>query len=245
MPTLGYVLWEGASLLSGDPVVVIANKFSRSTSNNKKTGAMVQTWILCQNLPPNEAVKTRADSAICGSCLHRGATPSERTCYVNVGRAPTAVWKAYHRGRYDRSWAPSFFADRLVRIGSYGDPAAVPVDVWDQVCLQATGWTGYTHQWRTSSRDLSRYCMASVDSTAERDEAKALGWRTFRVTKSTDYARQFGEASCPASQHMNNLLQCVSCLSCNGTAGSSRRGDIVIPAHGLKHAVKTFDRIAA
>jgi hypothetical protein len=244
MQPLGYVLWEGESLLNGDPIVAIATGF-QSRSTNKKTGDMVQTWILCQNSPPTQAIKDGADVAICGSCWHRGDPLEQRSrsCYVEVGRAPTAVWNAWKRGRYAIDSDPGVFAGRLIRLGAYGDPAAVPADVWSKVCESATGWTGYTHQWRTAAPALARLCMASCDSEAERAEARLKGYRSFRVTKSLSPTRLDGEVFCPASEIAGNKLTCNTCLSCNGTA-TQRRGDIVIPVHGSVGAMRAFDRAA-
>ena len=70
----------------------------------------------------------------------------------------------------------------MVRLGTYGDPAAVPASIWSDLVAYSDGHTGYTHQWRTSP-GLRGLCMASVDSEEEAIEAWALGWRTFRVIR--------------------------------------------------------------
>ena len=64
----GYVLHEGPSPFDGQPIVSIATLHS----NNRKTGDMVQTWILPRDLHPLDAVKAGQDSCICGNCPHRG-----------------------------------------------------------------------------------------------------------------------------------------------------------------------------
>src|SRR6188768_1675463 len=52
----GIVLWEGASLLDGAPVVAIANKIMGKSANGK-TGAMVQTFIIRSDMDPVAALR--------------------------------------------------------------------------------------------------------------------------------------------------------------------------------------------
>ena len=42
-----YVVWEGASLIDGSPIVLILTGFV-FPSTNIKTGRMIQSWILQQ-----------------------------------------------------------------------------------------------------------------------------------------------------------------------------------------------------
>lgn len=231
--TNGLVLYRGPSLIDGAPIVVIASGLATG-STNSKTGAMVQTYILRDDVAPTDAIKTGADVSICGTCPHRGdGTGKGRTCYVNVGQGPLAVWRAFHRGAYPVASADDIAAagrGRIVRLGTYGDPAAVPVHVWQALTSQAIGHTGYTHQWRTSDA-LRGLCMASADSVADAVEARAAGWRTFRVAMPCDEPRINGEAMCPASAEAGRKLTCADCRACGG-AGTGRRGSIVIQAHG-------------
>lgn len=66
---LGYILYEGPSMIDGAPIVVIVNKIDGS--DNAKTGAMVQTFIIRSDVAPVEALATGADVSICGDCEHR------------------------------------------------------------------------------------------------------------------------------------------------------------------------------
>jgi hypothetical protein len=227
----GVILYEGPSLLDGAPIVVIATGIA-SGSTNRKTGAMVQTYILRSNVEPTAAVASGGDKSICGDCRHRGTRGKGRTCYVNVGQGPLGVYRAYRRGRYlSSSGFPlsDIGSGRIVRLGTYGDPAAVPHHIWHYLLLEAKGHTGYTHQWRTA-HDLKGLCMASVDSENEATEAQSLGWRTFRVAMPTDLAKLPIESRCPASAEMGKKLVCSTCLACDGATG--KRGSIVIQAHG-------------
>ena len=49
----GFVLYDGPSVLDGQPIVVIATM----ETSNRKTGNMVQTWILRSDISPTDASK--------------------------------------------------------------------------------------------------------------------------------------------------------------------------------------------
>lgn len=232
MKSSGAILYRGPSQLDGAPIVCIAVGLANK-STNRKTGAMLQTYIIRADVGPIDAVKSGADSSICGDCRHRGPTADGkgRTCYVNLGQGPLAVYRAHGRGLYPiAADIAAIGAGRLVRVGTYGDPAAVPVAVWHALLSASTGHTGYTHQWRTTPQ-LKPVCMASVDTEAEAALAHAFGWRTFRVNLAGAAALMPRESVCPASAEAGKKLTCNACLACNGTA-TNRRGSIVINAHG-------------
>lgn len=219
----------GPSQIDGSPIVALATGTDRP-SKNRKVGDMIQTWIVRADLSPTAAVAMGADYAICGACPHRGdGTGAERSCYVVLCQAPTSAWKAWVRaGRPSAVDPRTIGSGRLVRLGAYGDPFAVPLPVWQRLLSLSAGWTGYTHHWRRGeAEDYKGLCMASVDSEEEQWIAESRGWRTFRV--STGSERSKGEAPCPAYVS-ENRIQCETCLLC---AGTSRRGpSIIIPAHG-------------
>lgn len=228
----GLILYRGPSLLDGAPIVVIATGLA-SRSSNAKTGGMVQTYILREDVSPVDAIKQGADASICGDCSHRGdGTGKGRTCYVNVGQGPLAVWRAFHRGVYTTVADGTVYTvgeGRAVRLGTYGDPAAVHANIWRALVWKATAHTGYTHQWRKAP-GLRTLCMASADSEADAREAHAAGWRTFRVAMPCDAPRIESEAVCPASAEAGKKLTCAQCMACGGANG--RRGSIAIQAHG-------------
>lgn len=101
--------------------------------------------------------------------------------------------------------------------------------MWEQALANVTELSGYTHLWREFPL-LSAFCMASCDSEADRIEAKALGFRTFRV-RGKDDSKLAGEGHCPASKEMGKSTQCAQCLLCGG-ARSTAKADITIIAHG-------------
>lgn len=240
-PTAG-IIYRGPSMLDGSPIVAVA--LYRVTGANRKTGAMVQTYILADNgQSPVEAIRSGADAGICGDCKHRGdgRTYGSRSCYVNVGQGPTAVHKGLARGIYPGLSEP-FRSDlrvamgegRMVRLGTYGDPAAVPVWVWTDLTQRAAGWTGYTHAWKRSEAAVLRgLCMASADTAEEAEEARAAGWRTFRVREASEPVLR-GEFTCPASEEAGKVRTCVTCGACDGVANhrSGRQASPVIVAHG-------------
>lgn len=238
----GFILYRGPSMLDGKPIIVIATGLAAG-SRNTKTGAMAQVWIMREDIAPNAAIASGDDASICGDCKHRGRIVNgrniERSCYVTVVQAPLSVWKSYHRGIYPIATDLSaLFAGRIVRLGAYGDPAAVPLWVWIAVMAQATG-SGYTHQWRKFP-ELAQWCMASVDTAQERLEAKFLGFRTFRVRGVNEEVLS-REVICPASHEAGKKITCQVCKACGGNAAKAR-ADIVIMAHGT--GANAFNRAA-
>ena len=244
----GLIVYEGPSMINGAPIVVIATL----KTDNPKTGNTIQTWILHRDIHPVNAVNTGDDEAICGDCPLRGIImdwkhktkktgdekPGDtvnkgRGCYVRIATGPRAVWQAYKNGNYtpyNASKHLSLFAGRVLRLGSYGEPVAIPYAVMSPMMRVAKATIGYTHQWR-----LGKYwrwrksCMASVHSIAERHEAMAMGWRTFR-TRLEGQPLEAGEFICPASPEGNNRLDCERCKACGG--GRPEQASPVIIAHG-------------
>ncbi|QOC54178.1 hypothetical protein [Caulobacter vibrioides] len=226
----GLILYRGPSLLDGAPIVVVATGLGRS-SRNEKTGDMVQTWIIRDDVRPDHAAKSGDDASVCGDCPHRPVNAG--SCYVKTFQAPLSVWNAVHRGVYptadDAGAVSDAGAGRMVRLGSYGDPAAVPVWVWEALTARAKGWTGYTHQWRVAPA-LKALCMASVDDFAEAVTARAQGWRTFRV-RTAGEALEPREFICPASAEAGQKTDCASCRACMGTDAKAKASPVIV-AHG-------------
>ncbi|MGM5019194.1 hypothetical protein [Tardiphaga sp. 367_B4_N1_1] len=241
----GFIFYRGPSMLDGSPIIAIATGTARG-SRNGKTGAEVQTWILRDDMSPVEAVKVGADSSICGTCVHRGdGTGKNRSCYVTVFQAPLVVWKSAQRGLYpfpSLYEAAAILSGKMLRLGSYGDPAAVPANVWRILTTSVAGHTGYTHQWRTND-DLRDYCMASCDSAFEQELAKAQGWRTFRVMRAGDRLNP-REIACPASKEAGAKTSCSACKACGGLSAKAKV-DIAIVAHGAASKVNAFNHRAA
>jgi len=230
----GAILYEGPSKLDGAPIVVIAVGLKIGSSNTK-TGAMVQTYIIRSDLSPIEAVKTGADVSICGNCPHRGdGTGKDRSCYVTLIHGPRGVYNAYKNGRYPKInafEAQELFADKMIRLGTYGDPTAAPLALWTVALKKAAGWTGYSHQWRTIPASWAKFVMASADSQKDMEEAHELGYRTFRVTPSAHENIKGLEIICPASEEAGRKTECFECRACMGTSAKAKVS-IQIAAHG-------------
>lgn len=225
------IVYRGPSELTGDPIVVAITGFA-SRSHNAKTGPMLQAWVLRADMPPTQAVDTGADEAICGACPLRSGSAAGRACYVVWWLGPQQVYRALDR--YDDVSPVSLMphlAGRRVRLGAYGDPAAVPIDVWEPLVESAAGWTGYTHQWRTCDPDYARFLMASVDSVDEQREAAAHGWRTFRLRRPGDQVAAH-EVVCPASDEGGHRATCASCSLCQGAERQAK--SIAILPHGQR-----------
>jgi len=207
-------------MLDGKPIVGIVTGL-KNKSNNPKTGDMAQFWILREDMPPTEAKRTGADSSICGDC------PLKKTCYVTIHQAPLAVWKAYKRGSYTN--VTGLYLNKAIRLGAYGDPAAVPQMVIDSLTNNAPKWTGYTHQWDHPNISLTwnKYVMASVESKETKDKANRFGWRTFRVREAGAPLFE-DEINCPSDKG----ITCAQCGLCSGTKVQAK--NISIEVHGSK-----------
>lgn len=219
----GRILYEGPSLIDGAPIVVIATGF-KDSSANAKTGSMLQTWILRQDIPPHLAFKGPEGVSNCGHCPHR----LNQTCYVLWFQGPLAVWNAYKNGRYapiGSDW--HLFSGRMLRLGSAGDPCAVPESVWQQPLQHAAGHTGYTHQWRNPISEWAKGILqASCDGFGDYLEATTHGWRTFLVTPA-GFPDPEGTVHCAASTERGQKINCATCHLCDGDSAN-----VVIHAHG-------------
>ena len=233
------IIYSGPSLIDGKPIVAIAI----AKSGNTKTGNMVQTYIILADINPLEASKNGADFSICGMCKHRGKANSDpkrkiaesRSCYVNLGQGPLTVWKALTRGFYPQVIGHKAIASigkgRMVRLGTYGDPAAVPAYVWESLISEAEGHTAYSHQSGVTGAEVRPdFMMISADTEAEARDAWASGKRTFRVIKNVSEIVKGSEISCPASKEAGFRTTCNACGLCAGASVKAK--SIAIVDHG-------------
>lgn len=227
------IVWRGVSQLDGVTPIALVLTGIRKRSGNAKTGGMIQSYIVLDGMHPNDAIRTGADAAICGDCPHRGANGKGRTCYVGQHTGLAVVGKLMRAGIYPEvslEEAAELITGRKLRIGTYGDPCAVPIHVWDELGQFVAGWTGYTHQWKRFPQ-YKRFLMASVDAPSERAWAKLEGWRTFRVRRVTSTVEPLaaGEIACPASKEAGARTTCERCGLCSGSAKGAR--DVAIVDH--------------
>lgn len=234
------IIYQGPSLIDGKPIVAIALK---KRSKNTKTGPMVQTYIIRADIDPREASKTGADFSICGNCPLRGIPTNDkarkqalkRPCYVNLGQGPTGVYKAFTRGIYLTVTGHKAIAaigkGRMVRLGTYGDPAAVPAYIWESLISEAEGHTAYTHQSGVEQAQARpEFMMISADNEEQARVAWSNGQRTFRVIKATHEIVTGREILCPASKEAGFKTTCNSCGLCGGA--SIKAKSIAIVDHG-------------
>lgn len=247
----GFVIYDGPSMIDGKRIVAIANV---AKSRNTKTGAMLQTYIIRPDINPLEANKTGADYSICGNCPHRGQATDDpkrkiavnRSCYVNLAQGVLQTFKQYKAGAYPAISGHDAIAalgvGRMVRIGTYGDGAAVPSYIWESLISKAAGHTAYSHQAgiETAAFDASIY-MQSADNADDALAAWQAGRRTFRVIDRIESLIAGKEVLCPASKEAGQRTQCLSCGLCAGNKIKAK--SIAIVAHGA--GAGNFKRNAA
>lgn len=202
----------------------------KSASDNRKTGKMVQIWILSQDMNPVESVKTGHDAkTICKGCPFA----SGNGCYVNVGQAPLSVWKAYKRGSYEKLNPKDYaktFKGKAVRFGAYGNPSLIPLSIVKAIASVCNGWTGYFHDWKTISPQMVRaygqYFMASTETENSRLQAEKAGLRYFHVSpkKPENAIECLSDAK---------GITCEKCKLCSGLS-KNRLASVWINPHGSK-----------
>ena len=233
------ILYRGPSLINGAPIVVVA--LYRAKGTNAKTGAMVQTYILPDS-PDHimDIMRDGRDVAVCGGCPHRydydangTAIPGTRTCYVNLGQGVRVVLESVQHDKYlsvtdNAEQISELGRDRMVRLGTWGDPASVPLYVWTSLLSSSKGHTGYTHQWRSErlAAPMRGLVMASCETDADVTKANAKGFTgTFHVLPVGAAVAQ--AAMCPASAEAGKVATCADCGRCDG-----KGGNVQIIAHG-------------
>lgn len=222
------VIWTGPSAFDGSPVVVVAAGLRPAPTPNVKTGDMLQLYILPADVDPPQAVRTGADRGVCGTCIHRPSGGERADCYVTVSWGPGNLWRGVQSGRIPRIDV-ALLVGAAVRFGAWGDPAAVPLEVWRPILFGATTHTGYTQRWVDLDVQDWGWLMASVATPWERRRASTRGWRTFRAAYPGDRLTEH-EKICPAVEHG------VTCIACGGCQGQRTpgRSDYVVPAHGFR-----------
>lgn len=232
-----YIVWEGASLLDSSPIFLVLTGFVFPSSNRKTGRFMLQSWILQQKFVPTFAAKEGLESGVCGNCPLKMSNIG--SCYVNL-LPVNNIYRKYAAGTY-----PKFGANEIaileryrypIRIGSYGDPAAVPFEVWEPLILASNKWTGYTHQWSHTKTDprWKKYLMASVQSSQEARVAQNQGWRTFRII-TPEAPLNENEILCRHTE--DDRVRCDECRLCDG---SSSKPNIADRIHGLNWKVSNF-----
>jgi len=197
-------------------------------SNNRKTGAMVQTWIM------------NKDSLEGGGCTD---CTSLELCYVFQGKK--SIQKKLARGGYID--VDINLSKKRVRVGSYGDPTVFPLSVWQDLGIKKH--TGYTHFWRLPHvQEYKKFLMASVETLESYHLAKQLGWKVFYnmldvhlgLVSIEQVKQETNILECPNTTHE---ISCYDCLLCDPKKGGK---DIFINPHGgrlsKKNALSTIQK---
>ena len=243
------IIYSGKSQLDNQTDIVC---IATDNSSNQKTGSMVQTWILNANLDPISANRWGNDRSICGECIHKGTeksllefkgTAAQRSCYVLL-LGPQSIYKTYIAGGY-KTARPDKLGKlgrgRIIRVGSYGDPAAVPADIWRNLLKECAGWTGYSHQLLSADKtnlnnqflEYSDFCMLSADTLEQARLAWSQGLRTYRTVESVEEIDNAHEILCPASEQAGKRTTCEKCKLCSGSKGKAQKArSVAIPVHG-------------
>lgn len=228
----GAILYEGASLFNQQPIVAIVNNLITPTSN-RKTGDMLQVFVLPTNHIPTEALKNKADKSVCGSCPLK-----QNICYVNPITL-NQIWRSYKKGNYkyinDDVYNYIKTNKFKVRLTAYGEATAIPFKYWQKLIHSCDGLTGYTHTWRTCEDIWKRYLMASIHSPWEKEKALSKGWRTFRIVL-PDESLETDEVYC---KYSTDKMQCQACMLCNGTQSNSK--SVVDIIHGTRWKINNFE----
>lgn len=218
---------KNSIIYSDDKIVAIATGLER-LSNNRKTGNMVQIWILNKDINPVEAVKQGIDAkTVCKGCPFA----SGNGCYVNVGQAPLTIWKAYKAGNYPvllpKDYARAF-GFRKVRFGAYGNPSMLPISIIKAIAKASDGWTGYFHDWHlmtpAKAAQYAEFFMVSTDTEESRKHAESMNWRYFHVSPT----KPANARECLSESHG---MTCEACKLCSGLSKRSQKS-IWINPHG-------------
>lgn len=228
-----FVYWKGKSQLNGEDILLLLTGI-KNPSQNKKTGPVIQSYILKDGELPTE-YRRKGAFGICGNC------PIKDACYVG---------NYYLNNIYDGSqrdvdhFPLALLKGRVLRLGAYGDPAAVPFSVWNRLVKYTSGFTGYTHQWQYCDQDFRKLTMASVESLDQAKEAWDLGWQTYRVGLPDEEPSE-DEIYCPHyTFDFEPKIQCLQCQLCSGTSGGvAYKKGIFVNVHGTAHKKKRFKEI--
>ena len=224
------VIWEGKSPYDGAEIMVLAVCI-KDPSKNRKTGWMIQIYILVKSVSPVEAVKLGLDASVCGNCSMRWNNGGG--CYV----LPIWITPTWKKGLEAPRITPTELAklankyNTPIRQGAWGDPAFVPMDVWEELKNAVSNKKGssYTHQWEWVSPEYAKFSMASVENLKQKADAQAKGYRTYRIVDDESEIVE-DERLCLNS---SRGIQCRECGECGGnrSKASHRQKNIVIVRH--------------
>ena len=229
---LGYIIYEGPSQLDKNHDIVCILKIK---TDNSKLGNMAQLLIIPKDIHPYEAMNQKKDNIVCGDCIHRRS--QNGSCYVQP-YVYNGMYKAYKAGKYTKvninlqQYSNMFKTMNLsLRLTMYGDIAAVPIGILNQLHKLCKTYTAYTHSpHRIDLSKLNFKPMISVESEEQVKYWNDKGYKTFR-TKLSNQKKLSNELVCPATiENKKVKVTCDSCLLC-GT--NNKKHNIVLDVHGM------------
>ena len=191
---------------------MLSNHTPCNPSQNSKTGPMAQLWIY-------DATTAAPTEANCGTCeLKTSKNAYGHSCYAARLR-PMRTMLERCRNKQPNLWAAVASLRRNcmpLRLGAFGDPAAIPPEYTKALVSAARFSLGYTHDWfNRRSEHLRGVCQASVESDADMRVAHLFAWKTFRVGSGPDMFHS--EVHCPGQLHKRT---CLECQRCDGKRGN-------------------------
>ena len=244
--TKRYLVYNGPSMLEPETDIIAVLR----DAGNTKTGKNDGTWELSilpwdvHGAPFHKERPNDSHRSVCGDCPFGGRYTGQdgpRTCYVDP-RGPNGIYDAIDRGSFEggdietvrQAIERKRIAPRMLRLGSWGDPTAIPVDIVTDLIRLFRSYgarhVGYTHQWRAFP-EWAGLVMASCDAD-DRSEARALGWQAFTVTDNPSP----DDIVCPASDEWEaetgRKTVCARCRLCDGA-----RASVTIQPHGAAFKV--------
>lgn len=232
----------GGAYTGGDVQALVAE-----ATGNAKTGPALTLWILPatdNGEKPLDVLNRDGWRSTCGDCPHQATS-----CYTSPGASQTLSAGAASIVR-GISCGPVKVSRKVrrARSAAFGDIAALPlhvVDAWrDLRASHGLAPLGYTHGWRTRP-DLRVDHMASVETEDGAREARAAGWRYFRV-RPVGAPLLAGEVQCPATDTAKraNPIDCNRCGLCDGLTRGAHRPSVSIEDHGPQ-ARRTARRVSS
>lgn len=228
-PRNAFLYWSGPSRFTGDRINVFI-RHPKAPALNRKLGRVAAVVISPDAELPSESRRSGLDAAVCGTCPLRPINGGG--CYVHMFPGPDSSAYAHRRDPVPTTThIDRLYGGTVVRLAEWGDPAAVPLDVWAPLRATATV-LAYTHAWRDLDSAAWGWCMASVSTPEAAAEAEAAGWRAYRVRPPGAPLRS-GERQCPAAVEApaHGRLTCEACRICTGIPARSTRS-ISLEAHG-------------
>jgi len=230
-------------VLGGAEIILVVYGFSGI--NNRKLGPMIEASVFVAAEKPSTAADDGRDSAVCGDCP--GRPTNWGYCYVQIPVEVDKTWEAARDLPADLKLAYAQIRDSgwPIRLGVYGDAAAVPFEIVEAL-VQATAtedgklrYSGFTHQWSHPNFDHRhlKYLAPSVEFVAEREELKQHfpTVMTYRIVRNAEEMLA-GEIKCKGGVEPE-ADKCCECMSCGGTEGIARR-DRVVVVHGVARKEK-------